>query len=72
MKLLNAAMTGVELITALATIGWSQRELARRLGIDEATVRRWARSATPVPRPVAAWLRQAAAWHAAHPPPQPV
>jgi transcriptional regulator with XRE-family HTH domain len=57
------------LAEALRTIGWSQRELARRLGVDETRVRRWARDAARVPDDVAAWLSQAAAWHAEHPPP---
>jgi ribosome-binding protein aMBF1 (putative translation factor) len=63
-------MTGAELRKALATIGWSQRCLARRLGIDESRVRRWARGTPPMPESVAVWLRKAAAWHTANPPPK--
>jgi transcriptional regulator with XRE-family HTH domain len=62
-------VTGTTLADALRTIGWSQRELARRIGVDETRVRRWARGAAPVPEDVAAWLASAAAWHAEHPPP---
>jgi len=68
--LMDGTMTGAELRAALATIGWSQRELARRLGIDEARVRRWARDATPVPGAIAAWLATTAAWVASNPPPK--
>jgi transcriptional regulator with XRE-family HTH domain len=57
------------LADALRTIGWSQRELARRVGVDETRVRRWARGTAPMPEDVAAWLASAAAWHAEHPPP---
>jgi len=62
-------VTGAELAVALRTIGWSQRELARRVGVDETRVRRWARDAARMPDDVAAWLAEAAAWHAEHPPP---
>jgi transcriptional regulator with XRE-family HTH domain len=62
-------MTGADLTFALAVIGWSQRELARRLGVTESRVRRWARGTMPVPEAVADWLRRAAEWHIANPPP---
>jgi transcriptional regulator with XRE-family HTH domain len=62
-------MSGAELRDALATIGWSQRELARRTGVSESRVRRWARGTIPVPEAVADWLRRAAEWHIANPPP---
>jgi len=62
-------MTGADFTFALAVIGWSQRELARRLGVPESRVRRWARGTLPVPQAVAAWLRRAAELHFANPPP---
>jgi transcriptional regulator with XRE-family HTH domain len=62
-------MTSRTLADALRTIGWSQRELARRAGVDETRVRRWAAGKAPIPPALAAWLAKAAAWHAKHPPP---
>lgn len=62
-------MTGAELAAALQTIGWSQRELARRLKVGETQVRRWVAGAAPMPPALMAWLAKAAAWHAKHPPP---
>lgn len=34
-------MTNVELKHALEGLGWTQRHLAKRLDVDEATVSRW-------------------------------
>jgi transcriptional regulator with XRE-family HTH domain len=62
-------MTSRTLADALRMIGWSQRELARRAGVDETRVRRWAAGKAPIPPALAAWLAKAAAWHAKHPPP---
>jgi transcriptional regulator with XRE-family HTH domain len=62
-------MTSRTLADALRMIGWSQRELARRAGVDETRVRRWAAGKAPIPPALAAWLAKAAAWHANHPPP---
>ncbi|HGW4499657.1 helix-turn-helix domain-containing protein [Stutzerimonas nitrititolerans] len=33
--------TGDEIRAALAIAGWSQTEFARRIGVDDRTVRRW-------------------------------
>jgi ribosome-binding protein aMBF1 (putative translation factor) len=63
-------MTGADLTFALAAIGWSQRELARWVGVPESRVRRWARGTIPVPEVVAEWLQLAAEWHVANPPPR--
>ena len=46
-------MTPTEFRTALDEIGWTQRELARRLGVPEARVRRWGNGMYPVPDGVA-------------------
>lgn len=46
-------MTPATLAVTLARIGWSRRELARRLGYrSEASIRQW----RTVPTDVAAWL----------------
>jgi transcriptional regulator with XRE-family HTH domain len=50
----------LRLRAALDALGWSQRELARRLALDERTVRRWSGGEYPVPQPVLAWLEDGA------------
>lgn len=45
-------MTPADLPGVLASIGWSRRELARRMGITEGAVRCWVR----VPPDIANWL----------------
>jgi transcriptional regulator with XRE-family HTH domain len=62
-------VTGAELAAALRTIGWSQRELARRLNVGETQVRRWVAGQAPIPPALEIWLAKAADWHAKHPPP---
>jgi transcriptional regulator with XRE-family HTH domain len=62
-------VTGVELAAALRTIGWSQRELARRVRVEETRVRRWVAGKAPMPLDLVAWLAKAAVWHERHPPP---
>lgn len=68
-------MNRTEYRAALATLGWSARELARRLGRPEGTVGQWHKPGRPdnPPWAVADWLRRAAAAHAAwvrdNPPP---
>lgn len=42
-----------ELLEILAELGWSQNELARRIGVRSSTVSQWKR----VPGPVQAYLR---------------
>ena len=49
-------MESIELVNKLAALGWSQRELGRRLNKDPVTVNRWARGRWPVPRYVEAYL----------------
>lgn len=46
-------MTQQEFRDALATLGVSQREFARVVGVDDRTVRRWALGEAAVPR----WTR---------------
>jgi ribosome-binding protein aMBF1 (putative translation factor) len=52
-------MTADELRKCLGVLGWSQRELARRLQKHHSTVRKWARAERMIPQHVAEWLRQA-------------
>lgn len=54
-------MTPAEFSAALAILGWSLRELARRLGCDVALPARWSKGTAFVPQPIAAWLRKLAA-----------
>lgn len=63
-------MTPHRLRECLVLLRWSQRELARALEINEATVRKWARGALPIPGPVEPWLESLAAVHAALPSPK--
>ena len=53
-------MTGQELASALATIGWSGRALAGRLGCDEKLVRLWLADRLPTPPPIGRWLASVA------------
>jgi transcriptional regulator with XRE-family HTH domain len=61
-------MTSETLRASLAALRWSQRGLAKALGVQERQVRRWAAGAT-IPPAIAEWLARAAAWHLANPPP---
>lgn len=63
-------MSGYRLLVCLSVLGWSVRELARRLGQHQTTVVRWARDLSPVPGDVATWLDTLVAVHLAHPAPR--
>lgn len=65
----NSVMTTDRLRWCLDQIRWSQRQLARELGIGETTVRKWARGTVPIPPEVGPWLEALAAVHAAMPKP---
>ncbi len=54
-------ITPAELHAALACIGWSGRELARRAGVADGTVRNWASGRYPVPPNLAMGLTALAA-----------
>ena len=54
-------MTPAELRDALARIGWSGRELARRANVADGTVRNWASGKYPIPPDVAQRLTALAA-----------
>jgi len=55
-----------EFRACLDTIGWSQRNLARRLAIHHTRTERMATGRYPVPPEVATWLRVMAAFHSSH------
>ncbi len=63
-------MTPPEFRLCLESLAWSQRSLARMLGLDHQSVRRWASGQNEIPDNVAKWLATLAAFHAKHPPPQ--
>jgi transcriptional regulator with XRE-family HTH domain len=46
----------LHLVAALAGVGWSQAELADRVGVSSRTIRRWVRGDAPVPPAVLRWL----------------
>ena len=58
-----------EFATSLKTLGWSNRALARVLGVHETRVRRWASGAVEIPPDIASWLERLAAAHEANPVP---
>ncbi len=62
-------MTPTTLRAALATIGWSNCELARRTGIQEKQIRRMLKGDAAVPERIAGWLEDLAGYHAARPAP---
>ncbi|BFL66273.1 hypothetical protein SKB0092_43520 (plasmid) [Roseomonas mucosa] len=64
------AVSGARILSWLMTLGWTERELARRTGCHQTTVRRWINGATPMDAEVAAWLGMLAAFLAAHPGPR--
>ena len=59
-------MTPTERTTALRQIGWSQRDLARALGVAEGTVRYWQSERRTAPERVDAWLEALASRCFAH------
>jgi hypothetical protein len=62
-------MTGDEMRAELETMRWSVRGFAELVQVRQTTAARWASDVHPIPPPVARWLRQAAKWMRAHPPP---
>jgi hypothetical protein len=63
-------VTGAELTAALATLGWSQRHLAIKLGCNTNLPTWWVRGQVAVPQDIGDWLYELAAFHASHPVPQ--
>ena len=62
-------MTPIDLSAALISLGWSQRELARQLGVAESSVRQWLTGKSRMRPALAAWLLDLARYHAEHPAP---
>lgn len=62
-------MTPARLHACLATLDWTRRGLARRLGRTEGNVRQWLRGGGSMPYDVAAWLERLAQFHEGNPPP---
>ena len=55
------------LTSALSTLHWSQRSLARIIGADERRVRRWAAGVYQAPEDVLVWLETLSTFHLTHP-----
>jgi transcriptional regulator with XRE-family HTH domain len=55
-----APMDAAEFSQTVEYIGWSLRELGRRLGISETAPRQWASGRRAVPPALALWLRMIA------------
>lgn len=62
-------MSSHRLLVCLAVLGWSERELARRTGRHQTTIKRWASGSGAVDDDTAAWLERLVAFHLAHPAP---
>ena len=62
-------MTPPEFRLCLDLLAWSQRGLARLLGLDDRGVRRWASGQNEIPDNIAHWLATLATFHAKHPRP---
>lgn len=65
-----APMSGYRILRALVTLGWAERELARRTGRHQTTVRRWVEGLSPVDPAVAAWLETLERFHLEYPAPR--
>ncbi len=63
-------MSSHRLLVCLAALGWTLRELVRRLGCHRTTAMRWASGQSPVPDDVATWLETLVEFHARHPAPR--
>jgi len=63
----QAVMSSYQLLVCLIILGWSERELARRVDRHQTTITRWVKGLSPVPGEEAAWLETLVAFHVAHP-----
>ncbi len=63
-------MSPYRLSLCLLTLGWSERELARRTGEHRNTLRRWRAGESPIDADVAAWLELLVVVHVANPGPR--
>lgn len=62
-------MTAAELNATLAALGWSQRTLANKLGVDKMRVNKWAHHREPIPENIVEWLAKLRQAHAEIPAP---
>jgi len=62
-------MSAHRMLVCLAVLGWSERELARRTGRHQTTIKRWTGGSGAVDDGTAAWLERLVAFHLAHPAP---
>ena len=63
-------LTGVTLALHLLTIGWTERELARRLGRSQSDVARIGQGRGALPADESAWIVHLSDFHRAHPAPR--
>lgn len=66
-------MTGDQLAESIALIGWTNAEVARRIGCHESRIRRMIAGEIEIPLDVSLWVSTLAAVHGAlrHPPGMP-
>ena len=62
-------MSAHRMLVYLAVLGWSERELARRTGRHQTTIKRWTGGSGAADDGTAAWLERLVAFHLAHPAP---
>lgn len=62
-------MTPERFNQCLDALGWSAKELAALLDIDDRNVRRWASGKLDIPDKLAAWLEDVGKYMEDHPPP---
>ena len=65
-----AAISPYRISLCLTTIGWSERELARRTGRHQTEVRRWMLGTTTIDPSVAEWLTKLEQFVREHPAPR--
>ena len=63
-------MPGYRILRCLAILGWSERELARRTGRHQTSIRRWIDGTAATDADVAEWLQLLAQFHRDHPAPR--
>lgn len=66
---LGERMTAEQFEQCRKICGWSYCEVARRLGVNEVQVRRWATGKRPIPTPAADWIHAVALYLVHHPAP---
>lgn len=66
----QAAMSPYRIGLCLTTLGWSERELARRTGRHQTEVRRWMLGTSTIDASVADWLTRLEQFFREHPAPR--